>query len=257
MRIIVTVEDGKVMPLSTAKEPTEEYALPYDLDDVSVAQASMICEYLTEHAAADYLEFISGKKAMPQALWSSQLRDNALCVAGAISAITGIPEDAFKALPLQELLSITDSFESGVVLPIFNIGAIKPNGIDSFTFEGVTYLLPKSEPDGAGDVNPMAYTTTEEYCEALDLQVVMSQIARGDAYKLMPLMVAILCRPEGEPYDEIRAKRRAEKFVDLPVSVAIEVFFYLLRSAIISLPSMYGSLTEAIRRVKSQLKATM
>ena len=67
----------------------------------------------------------------------------------------------------------------------------------------------------------------------------------------MPLIVAILCRPEGEAYNERVARERAEKFKQLPCTVALDVFFCKLYRMSISL-SLMG---EHLERLQAEAKA--
>lgn len=66
----------------------------------------------------------------------------------------------------------------------------------------------------------MADETAESWAESNDLY-----LASENPYDCMALIVAILCRPEGEKYDEMKARERAEEFRQLPAYIAFEVFF--------------------------------
>ncbi len=73
-----------------------------------------------------------------------------------------------------------------------------PDGNDStdgFDWNGIRMLFPAPAVDPDGSVVPLAHTTAVELCEATDLYLC-------DKWRYAPLVVAILCRPEGEPYWE-------------------------------------------------------
>jgi hypothetical protein len=116
----------------------------------------------------------------------------------------------------------------------------EPKGIKSFEWNGVEYHLPKMTADGFGGLLPMAEETAESWAESNDLH-----IASENPYECMPLIVAILCRPEGEPYNELTARQRSEVFKQLPVSIAFEVFFCKLTQTI-TIASLIGVYLERL-----------
>ena len=129
------------------------------------------------------------------------------------------------------------------------IGLYEPKGIKSFEWDGVEYHLPKMTADGFGGLLPMAEETAESWAESNDLH-----IASENPYECMPLIVAILCRPEGEPYNELTARQRSEVFKQLPVSIAFEVFFCKLLQTTTTV-GLIGAYLEQMRKA-DQAKAT-
>jgi len=74
-----------------------------------------------------------------------------------------------------------------------------------------------------------------EYSESADLMTAFSSLSGGAKdYSRLPMLVAILCRPKGEPYDEEAAIQRSETFESLTMDVVWSVFFSLSIPAIIS-----------------------
>lgn len=218
--LYVTVEDGKVVTLGNAKGEIEtKYAIPYDLDALTIEQAQIAYKHLQENAPEEYIAFMTGE-AIPEEVWSSKLREYTTLVCNTIAAVSGIPAEAFAALSLPKQRAFADGFELQVIRPLYMIGLYEPKNRKSFTFEGVEYFMPKTAPDGVGGQMPFADRETEEFCEAFDLA-----LACKNPIELAPLIVAILCRPEGEKYDELKARERAEKFKTLPTSIAFDAFF--------------------------------
>lgn len=217
----VTVEDGKVVTLGNAKgDIGETYAIPYDLDALTIGQAQSLYRYMEKNAPEEYLAFMTGERIPEEDVWSSKLREYTTLLCGGVAEITGIPAEAFAALSLPKQRAFVDTFELQVVRPLYLIGLHEPTSRVSFKFEGVEYFLPKVAPDGAGGQMPFADRDTEEFCEAFDLA-----LACKNPIELAPLIVAILCRPAGEKYDEMVARERAEKFKALSTSIAFDVFF--------------------------------
>lgn len=230
-KLYVTVEDGKVVTLGNAKGEIEtKYAIPYDLDTLTIEQAQAAYKYIQENAPEEYIAFMTGEAVPEEEVWSSKLREYTTLVCGTIAAVSGVPAEAFAALSLPKQRAFADEFELQVIRPLYMIGLYEPKNRESFMFEGVEYFMPRTAPDGVGGQMPFADRETEEFCEAFDLA-----LACKHPIELAPLIVAILCRPEGEKYNEMKARERAEKFKTLPTSIALDVFFYkVLRLSIMA-----------------------
>lgn len=219
-KICVTIEGNKVVTLGNAKEIGEIYTIPLDLEALTIEQAQQLYNYININATEDYRAFMAGLDAPEQKVWSSKLKEYSAVVCGAIAEITGIPAEAFSRLSLRQQRVYCDVFELQVIRPLYMVGLYEPQGIKSFEWGGVEYHLPKMTADGFGGVLPMSEETAESWAESNDLH-----LASENPYEYMPLIVAILCRPEGEAYNELTARARAEEFRQLPAYIAFEVFF--------------------------------
>ena len=95
-----------------------------------------------------------------------------------------------------------------------------PDGNDStdgFDWNGIRMLFPAPAVDPDGSVVPLAHTTAVELCEATDLYLC-------DKWRYAPLVVAILCRPEGEPYREQTCRHRAWSMKKLPMDIVLRLY---------------------------------
>jgi hypothetical protein len=248
-KITVTIEGGKVVTLGNAKELNgKTYDIPYDLHALTIEQAQKLYAYLNANASEEYRAFMAGTNAPEQKIWSSKLKEYSNVVCGAISEITGLPGAAFNALTLQQMRFFCDAFELNVIRPLYMLGLYEPIGIESFTHDGVEYMLPKMTADGFGGLLPMAEETAESWAESNDLY-----LASENPYDCMALIVAILCRPKGEVYDELTARQRAEKFRELPAYIAFEVFFCKLTQLTTSV-GLIGAYLERLQQ-NDQAKA--
>lgn len=104
--------------------------------------------------------------------------------------------------------------------------------ITDFEHNGVRYFLPEGR-EIMGNEKPMANTSALEFAEVADLEIVAKEM-QGGKYEVAANIVAILCRPLGEAYDEAEALERAKEFVNLPMHIIWEVFFYTLRLSTLS-----------------------
>lgn len=82
---------------------------------------------------------------------------------------------------------------------------------------GIRMLFPAPAVDPDGSVVPLAHTTAVELCEATDLYLC-------DKWRYAPLVVAILCRPEGEPYREQTCRHRAWSMKKLPMDIVLRLY---------------------------------
>ncbi len=143
-----------------------------------------------------------------------------------IEVLSDIPKELIKRFSRFERVYLFESYLMDIALGL----ALTPysyemRGIESFKFEGVNYHLPTAKKFLENEV-PMSSTTAVEFAETADLQVEAAKV-EGGQFDSMPLVIAILCRPKGEPYDEDKAIERAEIFKALPMTEVWEVFFCL------------------------------
>lgn len=107
-----------------------------------------------------------------------------------------------------------------------------PELIKSFDFEGETYYLPKSKKVFGEDV-PMSDAMALEFTESADLMVHLARMSRERDFSRCANLVSILCRPDGEQYNEDTSLQRAERFKRLTMDVVWNVFFSLIVSSAI------------------------
>ena len=249
-KITVTIEGGKVVTLGNAKELNgKTYEIPYDLHALTIEQAQRLYAYINANATEEYRAFMAGLDAPEQKVWSSKLKEYSKVVCGAIADITGIPAAAFDSLTLSQQRFFCDAFELNIIRPLYMLGVYEPIGIESFEWEGIEYKLPRMTADGFGGLLPMSDETAESWAESNDLY-----LASENPYDCMALIVAILCRPEGEKYDELKARERAEEFRQLPAYIAFEFFFCKLLQTTTTV-GLIGAYLEQMRKA-DQAKAT-
>lgn len=94
-----------------------------------------------------------------------------------------------------------------------------------FRFKGRKYMYPQDKVV-INDRRPMGEADTIEFAESADLELASRKMS-GGKYEVAANIVSILCRPEGEAYNEQTSLKRAEQFHDLPMTVFWQVFFCL------------------------------
>jgi hypothetical protein len=91
--------------------------------------------------------------------------------------------------------------------------------------------IPKAR-DVMGKKVPMDKTTALEFTEAADLQVAAMGVS-GE-FSHVRLVLAIVCRPKGEAYDEGKSLDRAERMGKVTMDVVWSIFFSLIRRSYLS-----------------------
>jgi hypothetical protein len=155
-------------------------------------------------------------------LWAIPVDQPEAYLPDLLECLTDCPRDYILKLDVAGALSLLAT--AGELLQ----SDLPTEPIESFDFEGVRYV---ASPTKQGI--PMAALTTEEMVEAYHAQQSGEMLRIGFTDKL-PLLIATLFRPEGEGYTEAKAHERAEAFLRLPTSIAMQAAFFLRGSMSIS-----------------------
>lgn len=194
------------------------YNVPTMLKEITIAQALEV-ERIYDTCPESVIRSWSDPKTE---VWSTDAEAERIALCAIAEVLSGAPREELAALPAAttaQLLNIIRlAFVAQIVFGIFDTNEVEQ--IEHFDFEGERYYMPISERDVNGEQTPLAAERALTWAQATDLM-----IAQKDGHRYMPLIIAILCRPKGEEYDEHTAKRRAEAFINLPANVMVELFF--------------------------------
>lgn len=178
-----------------------------------------------------------------------------------ICILTTIPHSIMEGIMWDQRTSFYKQYCEKLVQGILfgDYSGIK--NIKSFEWEDETYPLPKAGHFLGGDVEladfedqsiPMKHEQTIAFVEVADLEI-YSERLKGGKYEVAPNIISILCRPEGEEYDEETSLARAKKFMELPMSIVWEVFFCILQlSTISSQNTLISQLRKAVADQRKQ-----
>ncbi len=148
-----------------------------------------------------------------------------------IMVLSDIPADVLKKVHSGDRRALYEQYLSHLVLGLLFWPAYKSQGISSFKHKGTTYYLPTASKLH-GYEKPGADLTALEFTEVADLQIAAAHLEEG-RFAHASKIIAILCRPKGEAYDETTCGNRAEGFMSLTMDKVWEVFFSLLESTVI------------------------
>lgn len=176
-----------------------------------------------------------------------------------LQLLSNISEETLKKTTPVERKVLFDNFFAHLVLGLLFWPAYESQGINSFTHEGVEYFLPNSTKL-FGYEKPGVDLTALEFTEMADLQIAAAHLEEGK-FGNASKIIAILCRPEGESYDEVKSGNRAESFMSLTMDKVWEVFFSLVESTtILQQHSLLSTLRVEVGRLsvlKSKLMGGM
>jgi hypothetical protein len=115
-----------------------------------------------------------------------------------------------------------------------------------FELQGDIYYLPKRF---------MTESTVEDFAEADEYQKQMSEYLHGN-YKALGKIAAVICRKEGEAFDDYKVEERGEFFGDnLTAADAFQVGFFLNRqSEKLAIDSQIYTTSQILSHYKQELK---
>ena len=144
-----------------------------------------------------------------------------------IHACSNIPKSVIKMMPEPYRKNLYDKYCLWFVFRVLYIDSfIKELDSKSFDFEGETYYLPEKK-EVLDSFIPNYESSAVEFQQSSDVMIALEDVKAGKI-KGIKYLIAILCRPKGEPYDEGRIVERAEKFGKLDMEIGLGVFFYLV-----------------------------
>tara|TARA_R110000824_G_scaffold193230_1_gene375596 strand:- start:3106 stop:3765 length:660 start_codon:yes stop_codon:yes gene_type:complete len=103
----------------------------------------------------------------------------------------------------------------------FLFSPIEYTKLMGFQHEGVVYHLPESKIDYYGNEAPLASATFSEVVECFELEKNKLFVPS------LPYILAILCKPFGEQYDDQNVNERSESFKTLPMNIVWSIAFFL------------------------------
>jgi hypothetical protein len=173
--------------------------------------------------------------------------------ADVLVCLSNIPEDMIQKTDIISIKTVYHTYLKQFVEGVNFNPQHDPVDIKSFDFEGETYWLPVDKKI-FGQPVPMVDVSALEFAESADLMVYVSKIAEDKDLTKIANLIAILCRPQGEKYNEDVSLVRAEKFKSLDMDTVWNVFFSLITPLVILSQSvLISSLVAQIQKVKGQM----
>jgi len=170
-----------------------------------------------------------------------------------ISTVCDVPDEVMeRTLSDQRTMIYKTYLEQFVLGLVYMPYDFIPDDKMWFTFEGERYYLPFSGKDGMNKEIPGRWMDTVEFTESADLLMTSKKLEEG-LTMVAPKLIAILCRPKGEKYDEATILARAEKFTALGMDIAWKVLFFSMDCIILLLNDMESYFREEMFEQAGQL----
>lgn len=204
------------------KIQNEDYELPSSWSEITLGRSLKI---LGEKPPDGYYELISQDKNFnfTNEFWIKTLP---VFYGQMIRHLSNIPEKIIEQMTVEQRAKVFIHIAEFVNILFYG----KPENIEEinqFTFNGSLYYLPKKITK-LGIEYPMADEPMQTFTESADLLLAGMNL-KENKLEYAANIVAILCRKEGEKYDERKMLERAEIFKELPMSVVWNVFFCFIK----------------------------
>ena len=148
-----------------------------------------------------------------------------------LKAFTSMPDDVIEKLGAKQR---TEFFHDFLIDKLFDVAlmgrGLQMQAIKQFTFKGKTYHLPKVGKMVNGESLGIDLTAIE-FAESSDIMT-QSEELQGGNIEALPYLLALLCKEEGEEYNEQKVIEKAETFKDLDMQTVWEVYFFMLKCLI-------------------------
>lgn len=157
-----------------------------------------------------------------------------------LSGYAGIPVDVLKKSTTSEVAPLIKELK-------FLNEDLPKEKVNEFEFKGEKYIVAQSLID-------------QEFQDFVSIETAFSMY-KDSSYKAIPLVLAVLCRKEGETLDNYDLQKRAELFKELPMTIVepIRVFFYHIgiTSSIVTQLSTKDVQEELIKQKIAECKAML
>ena len=196
-----------------------QYQTPASLDDIKAGLFVQYAQDVLTKQPAELAQIYEAENAGGFAeAWENMQSEARLVCYGFFAEVvafwSGCDAQKIKnALSLEQLLAAWLSIE--ILFLSFEPAA----DFAGFDFDGVAWCLPSQN---------MTDATFIEFAEASQFEANAAALGEGNFGALLDVM-AILCRPAGEIYDADKLPERKKIFSSAPLSVALNVSFFLTR----------------------------
>lgn len=132
-----------------------------------------------------------------------------------LKVMSNIPGDVINRMFWRVRTELYEGYLFKFILGLDVAPNCEPRKIGFFWHDGVKYMMPNDRQ-----------MTAVEFCEAADLEILGLELFKNKG-EVMARLMAVLCRPEGEKYDEEKIRERIEPFKKLTLDKVWEVDFFL------------------------------
>ena len=200
----------------TEEDEWIEFDIPTEWKDMSISYWAELTSIIHKHQEknklkkAHYEEKYEGEEDLDKMLGNIEIVDELRLNGDIFSFLSGFSEEDMKKVDMEQVTNVINAL--GVLTEEY-----KPTGARSFEFEDETYYFPSEM---------LRKNTYGDFIESTQLDMTVESMKNG-RYDVLPEQMAILCRREGEEYDEDLIEEKTEKFKNLKMDAVMEFAFFL------------------------------
>jgi len=213
---------------------SNEYAdieIPTDWKDMTVQWYTDLLQIIKKHTKSAELkenyieETYKDNDYYEKILQDAEFENEMLLNQDIFSYVTGMKKEHVKKTKIEDVNKVLDVIN-------YLTKEYEPQGINSFDCEGETYYFPKEF---------LKDNTFGDFIETTQLEKSVEQFTNG-RFDVLPQQMAILCRRNGEEFDDELIPEKTEKFKKLTMDKVFEFAFFLTNQnqKLLTLFSMYS-----------------
>lgn len=170
-----------------------------------------------------------------------------------LKSFTNMPDDVINKIGVKQR---TEFFHDYLIDKLFDVAlmgrGLQMQDIKSFKYKGKTYHLPKVGKMVNGDsmgIDLMAI----EFAESSDIMT-QAENLRAGKIEALPYLLAVLCKEDGEVYDEQKIYEKAAIFGELDMITVWEVYFFMQKCLILLQSVTIDSLSQQALTLRQRLQ---
>ena len=193
-----------------------DFEVPTEWKDMSVSYWAELTSIINKHQEKNklkknhYEDKYEGEADLDKILGNIEIVDEVRLNGDIFAFISGLSAENMKKVDMEQVTNVINTL--GILTEEY-----KPTGARSFEFEGETYYFPSEM---------LRKNTYGDFIESTQLDMTVESMKNG-RYDVLPEQMAILCRREGEEYDEDLIEEKTEKFKNLKMDAVMEFAFFL------------------------------
>ena len=193
-----------------------DFDVPTEWKDMSVSYWAELTSIINKHQEKSklkknhYEDKYEGEADLDKILGNIEIVDEVRLNGDIFAFLSGLSEENMKKVDMEQVTNVINTL--GILTEEY-----KPTGARSFEFEDETYYFPSEM---------LRKNTYGDFIESTQLDMTVENMKNG-RYDVLPEQMAILCRREGEEYDEDLIEEKTEKFKNLKMDAVMEFAFFL------------------------------
>ena len=206
----------------TENEEWMDFDIPTAWEDMTLEYWAGLAMIIKSHQDADNLKRNSikdknkGNNDIEDILKDATFIDELRLNRDIFCYMSGLDKEDIKKVDANKITEVINTI--GVLTEEY-----EPKGIKSFDLDGDEYSFPSEF---------LKNNTFGDYIESTQLDMTIESMKNG-RYDVLPEQMAILCRREGESYDEDLIPEKTERFKKLKMDTIYEFAFFLTNQSLI------------------------